>query len=477
MAASFLWYDLETWGTDARFDRIAQFAAQRTDEDLNPLGPPELVWFAPARDFLPSPAAAAVTGLDPFELERIGLCEAEAMKQVAQVISQPGTCAAGWNTLRFDDEFVRHALYRNFHDPYAREWSQGNSRWDLLDYARLAYALRPDGVQWPVHEDGAPSFRLEHLAAANGVIHSAAHDARSDVEATLGMARVLRDAQPRLWKYALGFRRKQTVLDLLDLDAPQPVLHVSGMYPTQYRCARLVLPVARHPQVANQIVVADLSAEPDSWIDLDPETLAERLFTRQAELPEGSVRIPVKTLHVNRCPSLVPLGHLRDQDFERLGIDLAACLGHAERIRAVPGLAERLAKAHARSWPEAADVDAALYEALPDRRDQRLFELIRTSDASRLAEYQGRFHDYRGDELLWRYRARNYPQTLSAFERARWQQEVQARLAAEEGARSLKAFDAEMATLAAQHAVSPEVLERMQRWREAVAVPVHAGGT
>ena len=415
MAASFLWYDLETWGTDARFDRIAQFAAQRTDEALNPLGPPEVVWFAPSRDFLPSPTAAWVTGLDPFELERSGLREAAAMQQVAAILSLPGTCAAGWNTLRFDDEFIRHALYRNFHDPYAREWSHGNSRWDLLDFARLAYALRPDGVHWPSHEDGAPSFRLEHLAAANGVAHSAAHDARSDVEATLGMARVLRTAQPRLWQYALGFRRKQAVLDLLDLRAPQPLLHVSGMYPTQHRCARLVLPIAQHPQVGNQIIVADLDADPQDWIDLDGDELAARLFTRSAELTEGRRRVPLKTVHVNRCPTLVSTAHLRGDDLERLGIDLAACTRHAERIRAESSLGARLAKAYARSWPDVEDVDGALYEALPDRRDQRLCALIREPEATELASMQGRFHDHRGDELLWRYRARNFPEQLSQF--------------------------------------------------------------
>ena len=189
MAASFLFYDLETFGRDPRRTRIAQFAAIRTDSDLNLVEEPLSFFIKPADDLLPSPAATLITGITPQHALREGVDEAEAFARIVEEMSRPETCTLGWNSLRFDDEFVRHGLFRNFHDPYEREWRGGNSRWDMLDVMRLAHALRPDGIVWPEREDGAASFKLEHLALANGVRQGEAHEALSDVYATIGMAR------------------------------------------------------------------------------------------------------------------------------------------------------------------------------------------------------------------------------------------------------------------------------------------------
>src|SRR5690606_14886863 len=146
---SFLFYDLETWGIDPRRTRIAQFAAIRTDTELRQLGAPIEFMVRPADDLLPSPGASMVTGLAPQDTLQTGLGEAEAFARIVDEMARPGTCTLGYNSLRFDDEFVRHGLFRNFHDPYAREWRNGNCRWDLLDVMRLAHALRPEGIAWP----------------------------------------------------------------------------------------------------------------------------------------------------------------------------------------------------------------------------------------------------------------------------------------------------------------------------------------
>lgn len=469
MTASFLWYDLETWGTDPRYDRIAQFAAQRTDEALNPIGPVEVVWFSPSRDFLPQPGAALVTGLNPFELERTGECEAEAIGRVQALMAEPGTCSVGWNSLRFDDEFVRHTFYRNFIDPYQREWAEGNSRWDLLDYARVAYALRPEGIQWPEHDNGKTSFRLEHLAEANGVVHSAAHDARSDVEATLGMARRFRNAQPKLWDYALGFRGKAWGQRWL-LGSKEPVLHISGRFPVERRCAAMVLPVAVHPKVPNQVLVVDLQEEPDEWLQLAPEDLAVRLFVRTEDLPAGATRIPVKAVHLNRAPALIPMQHLRDDDFGRLQIDPGQCRAHAGRILRAAGVDARIQEAHRAAWPAAQDVDAALYDALPDRRDQALHREIRSASPDELGRLAGRFCDPRGNELLWRYRARNWPESLDPAESAEWRADVASRLSDPAYPRNLMSFRAalEGARSTSLSAAQTALLNSLAAWAAAV---------
>ena len=277
MAASFLFYDLETFGSDPRRTRIAQFAAVRTDSDLNVIEEPISFFVQPADDLLPSPIATLITGITPQHALREGVNEAEAFARIAEEMARPETCTLGWNSLRFDDEFVRHGLFRNFHDPYEREWRGGNSRWDMLDVMRLAHALRPQGIEWPQREDGkGTSFKLEHLALANGVREGDAHEALSDVYATLGMARKFRDAQPRLWDYALKLRDKKFAATLLDTIALTPALHVSQRYPANRLCAAPVLPLARHPRFDNRVIVFDLDGDPEALLQLDAADIADR---------------------------------------------------------------------------------------------------------------------------------------------------------------------------------------------------------
>ena len=262
MPASFLFYDLETFGSDPRRSRIAQFAAIRTDADLNPIGDPISVFAKPADDLLPSPIATLITGISPQAALRDGVSEAALFALICDEMSQPETCSVGYNSLRFDDEFVRHGLFRNFYDPYEREWRSGNSRWDLLDVFRLAHALRPDGIAWPQREDGMTSFKLEHLAALNGVREGDAHEALSDVRALIALARKLKTAQPRLWDYALKLRDKRYAAQLLDTIRMTPVLHVSQRFPANRLCAAPVLPLARNPRIDGRVIVFDLGQDP-----------------------------------------------------------------------------------------------------------------------------------------------------------------------------------------------------------------------
>lgn len=425
-----LFYDLETFGRDPRRTRIAQFAAIRTDLDLNPVGDPISLFCQPADDLLPSPAATMITGITPQRARAQGQREAEFMGRVAEELGQPNTCAVGYNSIRFDDEFVRFGLYRNFHDPYEREWRNGNSRWDLLDVLRLAEALRPEGLEWPRREDGAPSFKLEHLAEANGVRQGEAHEALSDVRALIGLARKFKAAQPKLWDYAFALRDKRKVAALLDVVNMTPLLHISSRYPASRHCAALVAPIARHPKIDSRVIVCGLDEDPEAWLDLDADAIADRLYTPAADLPEGERRVPLKEVHTNKCPILLPLEHLREADFDRLGIHRAACLARAGRLRAAPGLAETVRRVFAAETArEPADADAALYDGFPSDADKRLFPRVRSAPVAELADFAGRFDDPRFAELLFRFRARNWPESLDAGERQRWDDYRRRRLA------------------------------------------------
>lgn len=470
MADSFLFYDLETFGQDPRRTRIAQFAGIRTDADLNIIEAPVSFYVKPADDLLPSPIATLITGITPQHALSAGVTEAEAFARINDLMAQPGTCSLGYNTLRFDDEFVRHGLFRNFYDPYEREWRNGNSRWDLLDMMRLLHALRPDGIVWPQREDGATSFKLEHLATANNVREGDAHEALSDVHATIGLAKLFKQAQPRLWDYALKLRDKRFVGSLLDVDAMQPVLHISMRYPAQRMCAAPVLPLARHPFINNRIIAFDLEGDIEPLLDLPPETIAARLYTRAADMAEGEQRVPLKEVHLNKVPALVAWNHLRPADHARLGIDPAAIEANAERLRQIgPALAEKVRQVYSGERSLApSDVDASLYDGFLADGDKSLMARIRTSPPAELASFAERLRDPRMPELLFRYRARNYPDTLDTTERSRWNDYRRQRLLGDAslGEQTLPQFTAQLDALASEHADDAGKLALLQHLRD-----------
>ena len=471
MSETFLFYDLETFGADPRRSRIAQFAAVRTDLDLAVVEEPVSLYVRPADDLLPSPVATLITGITPQHALHEGLAEADAAARIVEEMARPGTCTLGYNSLRFDDEFVRHMLFRNFFDPYEREWRGGNSRWDLLDVLRLAHALRPDGIEWPRREDGATSFRLEHLALANGVREGDAHEALSDVHATIGLARLFKRAQPRLWDYALKLRDKRHAAALVDPFAMQPVLHVSQRYPASRMCAAAVLPLAVHPQVPNRVIVFDLDGDVEELLAQDAADIADRLYTPAADLPPGVARVPLKEVHLNRSPMLVPWAHLRAGDFQRLGLDPEALLAKAGRLRAHgPALAEKARQVFAGERGFAAtDVDGALYSGFCGEGDRRLCTQVRATAPADLGTQDFDFRDPRLPELLFRYRARNWPDSLFPAERTRWDGYRRTRLAEGSGLseHGFSGFFAEIHALRATHAgdgAKLVLLDQLEQW-------------
>ncbi len=417
---TFLWYDFETFGADPRRDRPAQFAALRTDAELNIIGEPEVFYCRPADDVLPQPAACLITGITPQTAAGRGLPENEFAARIFELMSVPGTCVVGYNNFRFDDEVTRHLLWRNFFDPYSREYANGNSRFDLIDLLRMTRALRPKGIEWPDYDDGRPSFRLEDIAAANGMDTTNAHDALADVEATIAVAGLVRSHNPKLWQWALGLRRKHVVAELLHKG--RPLVHTSSRYPAQPGCnTAAVLPLCPHPQIGSQWLVWNLDVDPTPFLDFDEEMLADLYWTPSADLPEDLERVPVKLVRTNRCPMISPLGVLDTESSQRLEIDHARLKAHTRLIERQPDFVARLAAIFAspREFPDN-DPELDLYGGFPPPGDQRMFPRIRNMSAEELADLDTPFTDERLNELLFRYRARLWPDSLDADEQARW---------------------------------------------------------
>ncbi|MDO8776412.1 MAG: exodeoxyribonuclease I [Burkholderiaceae bacterium] len=484
---TFLWHDYETFGINPRVDRPAQFAAIRTDADLNVIGEPLMLYCQPAGDYLPDPQSCLITGITPQVCLERGIPEHEFAAQIEQVLSEPGTIGVGYNTIRFDDEFTRFMLWRNLRDPYAREWQNNCGRWDLMDVVRTAYALRPEGMVWPLKDISAeelqaikaknaiknianvientpaggqiggqnepsslqkPSFKLEHLTQANGLAHEAAHDALSDVRATIDLARLIKTAQPRLFDFCLSLHKKDRVAAELGLPTAlsnaQPFLHISGMFPSERGCIALMFPLAMHPTNKNELIAWDLAHDPRELGLLKVDEIRLRMFTKSDALPAGMTRLPIKTIHLNKSPIVISnLKTLSPEMAQKWGFDLSAQLQNAELASALPDMSALWPEIFQRPASDAAipDVDADLYGGFVGNNDRRRLTQLITMTPDKLATARTGFDDERLEELVFRYKARNFPDILTEQESGRWEEHCAARLLeGEGGARSLEVF-------------------------------------
>ncbi|MFT7184816.1 MAG: exodeoxyribonuclease-1 [Pseudohongiellaceae bacterium] len=428
------WHDYETFGIDTKKDKPSQFAGVRTDLDLNIVGSPLTIYCKPSEDSLPSPDACLVTGITPQVALQEGMIEAEFAKAIHNIFSAAGTCVAGYNSIRFDDEVSRNLFYRNFYDPYEREWKNGNSRWDIIDVVRLTYALRPEGINWPVGDDEQPTFRLEKLSAANGITHESAHDAMSDVYATIGIAKLIKTKQPQLFDYIFSLRYKQAVSKLFDVETHKPIFHVSSKFPVSLGCCALVAPLFQHPKNKNGFVVFDLRQDPKHLLGLSVDEIRQRLYTATKDLNEGEVRPALKTIHINKCPMVVPASMLKTIPVERqrawqLNIDIMQ--QHLQWLRDNPEIIRKLISVFDLAYEKqpTVDPDLMIYSGgFFSQNDKASMNKIRESNEQTLAEGEFIFQDSRLTEMLFRYKARNYPATLTEEEHSTWEQHCAGRI-------------------------------------------------
>lgn len=485
-ATTFFWHDYETFGRVPRRDRPVQFAGIRTDLELNEIAAPVMLYCQPPTDSLPDPESVLITGILPQHAQQQGVTERDFARAIEAELSASATIGVGYNSIRFDDEVTRHLLWRNLADPYARETSNGCGRWDLIDVVRACWALRPEGIEWPRHTEGEiagrPSFKLEHLTRTNGIGHEAAHDALSDVRATIALARLIRSRQPRLWDFCLKLHKKDAVwAEIGWAQGPRPFVHLSGRYGVERGSLAVVWPLALHPRYKNELIVWDLAHDPRVLLGLDADAVKRRLFTRQDALDaagQGEQRLPIKSIHVNKSP--VVFGQIKalGDAATRWQIDLEAAranAGHAQALgRHLDGLWSEVFAPPAAA--AAVDVDEALYGGgfIKDD-DRRTLNRLRALDGDALAAMSPVFHDQRLDELLFRYRARNFPATLTVAERARWHAHRGARLhGGAGGATTLAAFFERIDTLAEDALERGDegaqaLLEALVDWAEGIA--------
>lgn len=421
---TFFFYDYESFGISPASDRPAQFAGIRTDADFNIIGEPIMLFCKQTLDYLPSPEAVMVTGITPQQCNAEGISEPQFAARIHAEFSEPNTCTIGYNNIRYDDEMTRYTFFRNFYDPYEYSWKNGNSRWDLLDLVRTCYALRPEGIEWPKDENGVPSFKLENLTKANGIAHENAHDAMSDVYATIAIAKLIKKNQPKLFQFFFNLRNKKEVEKLIDTGEMTPLVHVSGMLGNYRGNTTWIVPLSWHPTNKNAVVVCDLSGDIQGLLTEDAETLRQRLYTKRNELTENELPVPLKLVHINKCPILAPAKTLLPENAERLGIDRALCLANLKALKAQKMLVQEKADdifSEERTFESSPNVETTLYNGFFSTADKNNMAILRTLSPEELVNHGLKFEDERVEALLFHYRARHYPQTLNRAEQIKWQ--------------------------------------------------------
>ena len=438
---TFFWYDYETFGLSPKTQRIAQFAGIRTDEHLNIIDE-HMFYCKPTYDSLPSPEACSITGITPQICEKNGLIEKTFISTINNEFSVPDTCVVGYNSISFDDEFTRYTLFRNFLDPYAWHWQNGNSRWDILDVARFCYALKKDSsLKWHYDENNKPIFKLDKLAPANDIEHSDAHDALADVRATIGIAKIIKTTQPKLFDYALSLRDKREVSKKIELFSP--LLHTSGIYSGKLSCTRLTTALAYHPEYSDRALVFNLDQDPSLLTELETEELKTLIFSKK--LPKGVDRLQIKELAFNKSPMFVPnVYKLENKITDQLQIDIDKCMDNLSYIRDNKTQIKQKIKSIYTNDSErtpALDVDQSLYDNFIDKADRLICNQIQNLSSDELRDFKPQFKDKKLSKLLLNFKARNFPESLTESEEEEWFEIVQSRVQnGENGYLSLENF-------------------------------------
>lgn len=414
---TFFWYDLETFGLDPAFDRIAQFAGQRTDMDLNPIGDPIILYCKLSADYIPDPAACIVTGITPQEVKAKGLPESEFIQRINEIFSQENTCVCGFNTLKFDDEFIRNALYRNFIDPYEREWKNGNSRWDIIDLVRACHDLRPQGINWPPKSaKGNPVFKLTEMTAANNISQIGAHDAMVDVNATIAVAKLIKSVQPKLFDYYFSLRQKKKVKELLNtMETPQALLHTCMVFTNPCGCTSMIVPISPHSRNENTIVCFDLSKDPQALLDAPSKDIFKT---------PGVMKIAI-----NKVPFVAKTNTIGKEDYKRLGIDYETCIAHYSQIvENIMSLKAKILDNRDDEYEVPDDPDFQIYTRFFNDYDKRLFVKIRETKPEDRLKLNLEFSDTRCSQMLWRHVCRSYPLLLDEKNLEKWKSFAASRL-------------------------------------------------
>jgi exodeoxyribonuclease-1 len=411
MQQTYLFYDLETTGRSKCFDQILQFAAIRTDLNLNELERHQIQVKLNC-DVIPDPEAILIHHIPVTDMLQ-GVAEIEAMTQIHALLNTPGTLSGGYNTLKFDDEFLRFSFHRNLLPPYTHQWANQCGRFDLYPLAQLYYLYHHECLNWPTTAEGKITLKLERLSQANQLATGAAHQAITDVEATVALARIF-FKNKEMWRYVMDFfdkaaelKRRAKIPDFLETAQEKyPIALLVGAAGSSDFFQYPALSLGQHLHYKNQTL----------WLRLDKKELATSTLDTFTQTTWVSHQKPGETFllpftgrfkkHLSPERTLIT-----EQNLQWLSDN-------------APLLSEIQMHYRDYKYPEIPnlDVQADLYTAgFLSREEERLCAQFHVVPPEKKALIAEQFPTARLQEITTRILGRHYPQHLSPTLREKWQ--------------------------------------------------------
>ena len=404
MAETFLFYDIETTGLSRAFDQIIEFAAIRTDDGLTEIDRfTATIRLRP--DVIPSPAAMLVNRLSLADCLS-GRSEYDALREIHAQLNRPGTVSIGYNSIGFDDEFLRFAFHRNLLPPYTHQFANGCRRMDLFPMTLMYWLYRRDLIDWP-ELNGTPSLKLEDIGAANHLFSGPSHQALADVEAALRLARLL-FKETRMWQYLDGCFRKEIDARRIE-ELPVAFSSAAG----EHRLALLMAGEIGTRQRFQAPVIALGRSVPypkqSLWLRLDrpalrtcrTDTISESTWVFRKRAGEPGILLPPAARYME---ALEPD---RREEMER----------NLAWIRSQPALFEAVAGHHCRfRYPfiPGLDPDASLYQTgFWSRADEALCREFHAAPAAEKVLLPQRFAHPEAGLLARRILFRNFEEMLT----------------------------------------------------------------
>jgi exodeoxyribonuclease-1 len=443
---TFLVKDYETFSLNTKESAVSQFAAIRTDENLNEIEEPMNIYCSLSKDVLPSPTAALITGVTPQMIEAYKKDRSQEVhnenwfiNKISYQLSRASTCTLGYNNLSFDDEVTRNLLYRNFRDPYEREWRNGNSRFDVYPLVIATNVLRPELLKFPDAIDSKtgevsinkrtnkpnPSFRLEELSTANGIIHENAHDALSDVRATIGIIKLIKDKDPEFFNSMFDKRIKNNVKKWLSEREDKPFIYMSPFFGKEDNSLGVMYKIADHPTNSNAIIAYNLRKNPDNLINLGTENLESVLFASKEELLEQNLeRIGLQIIKVNQCPMLADLVDIKDRALD-LGLNGAELRENKKKIESnLNQIKEKVTIAYNREFEEETNPDRMIYSGgfFDKAEKEEMSRILKAVKNKELKEFEflNPMSNSRLPEMLLRFKGRNFKDQMGVVDFEKW---------------------------------------------------------
>lgn len=413
---TFLFYDYETFGTHTSLDKPAQFACIRTDMNLNIINNPQYFYCFPSDDYLPDPDSILITHITPQYTQKNGTNEYNFSKKIYNIFKESNTCIIGYNNINFDDEITRNIFYRNFFDPYEWSWRNGNSRWDLINLLRACYALRPSGIKWPKNQLGLPSFKLSDLTQINNIIHLNVHDAVSDVYATIEIAKLIKNKQPKFFNFFFKMRKKNELYKLIDVKKLKPIIYVSSSFGAIRHNISFILPIIWNKNNSNILIAVDLFKDVQKLLNTCKKISFDDFFIKNL------FNLGIIFLYLNRCPILAPIQTIRREDCNRLNFNISLFEKNFDLIKNNNFFIKNIEIIFSREKivNQSSNVDLNIYNSFFNSHDKNIIKFIRHTEPRSLKNINFIFHDPRLKDLLFRYRARNFWNTLDNYEKKIW---------------------------------------------------------